>query len=155
MKRRDTVTAICWVILGLIISIWSATFPFGSLGNIGPGWFPFSCGLILILLGSILFFQDRKRKKGEPMETFIPLIPHGEAFNRFALSLGGMLLSALLFDFLGFVLTMFCLNLLMIRAVEPKKWTDTLFYTLIFTLSSYMLFQFLLKTNLPRGVLGF
>jgi putative tricarboxylic transport membrane protein len=157
MKKRDVVTPICWVILGFIISIWSATFPFGSLESPGPAFFPLAAGLILIFLGSILFFQARARKQdeGKPMESFVPLIPRGAAFKRVAWSLGGMFLSAVLLEFLGFVLTFFCLIIFLIRAIQPEKWRADILYTLAFTLGAYLLFQVLLKTTLPTGILGF
>jgi putative tricarboxylic transport membrane protein len=155
MKKRDVVTPICWIILGFIISIWSATFSFGSWESPGPAIFPLGSGLILIFLGGILFFQARKQNEERPIESFVPLIPHGAAFTRVALSLGGMLLSAVFIDSLGFLLTFFCLILFLVRAVQPQKWRVDIFYTLFFTLGAYMLFQVLLKTTLPSGFLGF
>ena len=105
MKKRDAVTAIFWIILGLTISIWSATFPFGSWEAPGPAIFPLACGLILIFLGRYPVLPSRKQNEERPTETFVPLIPHGAAFIRVALSLGGMLLSAVFLELLGFVLT--------------------------------------------------
>jgi hypothetical protein len=155
MKKRDEVTAICWMILGFIISIWSSTFPFGRWDALGPAALPFTCGLILILLGSILFFQVRKKSEERPRETITPIIPHGAGLTRVVLSIGGMLLSAVLFQFLGYIITLFFLVLLLIRANEPERWKADIFYTLVFTLGSYMVFQVLLKTPLPTGFLGF
>ena len=154
-EKRDAVSAICWIILGIIISVWSATFPFGNSESPGPAIFPLGSGLILIFLGSILFFQTKKQSEGKPMEGSVSIIPHGAAFTRVALTLGGMLLSALFLERLGFVLTFFCLILFLIRAIQPKKWSVDIFYTLVFTLGSYILFQVLLKTTLPTGILGF
>ncbi len=154
MKNRDAVTAICWVILGFIISIWSATFPFGNWESLGPAFFPLACGLGLILVGSILFVQALKQSEREPTKPSVLLIPHGAAFTRVALSLGGMLVSSALFDLLGFVLTVFCLTLFLIRAVQPQKWGVDIFYTTVFTIGSYVLFQVLLKITLPHGFLG-
>ena len=154
MKKRDAVTAICWIILGLIISIWSATFPFGSWAAIGPAFIPLVCGLTLIFLGSILFFQTRKKRERTPVEA-APLIPQGLAFKRVALSLGGMLLSAVLFERLGFAMTLFFLTLFLLRSIEPQKWRIDVLYTLVFTIGSYLLFQILLGLYLPRSFLGF
>lgn len=153
MKKRDLVAAACWVILGLIISIWSSTFPFVTSKAAGPAVFPFACGLILILLGSVLFFQVWKQSEGKA--TTKPLIPHGAALKRVAMTLGGMFLSAIFLDHLGFVLTMFFLILFLLRGVQPKKWGVDLFYTSVFTLACYMIFEVLFKTELPRGFLGF
>ena len=153
MKKRDAAAGLCWILFGSIISIWSAAFPFGSRDAPGPAIFPLGAGLIIIFLGSVLFFQARKQHGGKPAEGFVPLIPHGPALARVALSLGGMLLSAVLIDFLGFLLTFFCLILFLMRAIQPRKWRMDLFYAVFFTLGAYVLFQVLLKTTLPAGFL--
>ena len=156
MKKQDAITSICWVVLGLIISIWSVTFPFGSLESLGPALFPLGSGLILVILGSILFFQAQRKNEGKPLEkSLVPLIPRGAAFSRVALSLAGMFLSALLIEFLGFLLTFFFLILFLVRGIQPQKWGADIFYALFATLSAYMLFQVLLQTMLPTGFLGF
>ncbi len=155
LKEQDTVMAVCWIILGFIISMWSATFPLGNWESLGPAIFPLGSGLILFFLGNILYFQARKRNERKPMESFVSVIPRGEGFSRVALALGGMLLSAALLDILGFLLTFFFLILILLRAIQPQKWRVDILYTLVFTLGAYMLFQILLKTELPVGFLGF
>jgi putative tricarboxylic transport membrane protein len=155
LKKRDAVSAICWITLGSVILIWSASFPFGRWDSPGPAVFPLLVGLILICLGMILFVQAKKREAGKSEEKVVPLIPHGAAFRRVALSLGGMLLSAVLFDHLGFLLTFFCLILFLVRGVQPQEWKKDTFYAAVFTLAAYVLFQVLLKTTLPKGFLGF
>jgi hypothetical protein len=154
-RKREAVTAIFWIFLGLIISIWSATFPFGSQESPGPAIFPLASGLILILLGCIRFFQTRTQKEGSPLRPFEPLIPGGAGFWRIAFTIGGMLLSAALLEYLGFVLTVFFLILSLERAIQPQKWRTDVFYALVSALGSLIVFQVLLKTSLPRGFLGF
>ncbi len=155
MERRDEITALCWIIIGLIISIWSSTFPFGRWDQIGPAILPFASGLILILLGTILFLQARKREKEKKVENIIPLILRGKPLKRVIWSAGGMFLSALLFQFVGYLLTTFLLSISLIRINEPQNWRKDLFYSFVFTLGSYILFKVLLKTSLPIGLLGF
>jgi len=154
MKKRELTAAACWVIIGVAVTVWSATFPFGTWESVGPGVLPFGCGLILILLGGVLFFQIWKRAGGA-MKVFPPLIPEGPALRRVAMSVGGMLLAAVLFGLLGFVLTVFCLTLFLLRGIEQKKWGGDLFYALALTFGCYMVFQILFKTTLPKGFLGF
>ncbi|MCL2670118.1 MAG: tripartite tricarboxylate transporter TctB family protein [Syntrophaceae bacterium] len=155
VKKWETAAAVCWIILGVVIVLWSASFPFGRAERPGPAIFPMGSGLILILLGTILFFQIRKRGDGASGETLAALIPSGEAFKRVAFSLGGMLLSAILLDHLGFIMAFFCLILFLLRGVQPQKWKKDTFYAAVFTLAAYVLFQVVLKTTLPKGFLGF
>lgn len=155
MGKRETLTAIFWILLGVTISIWSATFPFGSWEAPGPGFLPLILGLILILLGGILFLQMITGKGQGPAGTFTPIIPRGASFTRVALTLGSMLLTAIFLERLGFFLTVFFLILLLMRSIQPQKWKIALFYSLLTAFSSLILFNVLLKTPLPRGFLGF
>jgi len=147
--------AIFWIIFGITISIWSATFPFGGPKDPGPAYFPLACGLIFILLGMIMLFQ-RKAKKGEiPLKSFEPLIPQWPAAKRIIFTLGGMLVFALLLKPLGFVLTVFLLILFLVKGVQPQKWRVALFYAFVSASGSFTVFKVLLKTSLPRGPFGF
>ena len=154
MKKRDGVIAICWIILGSVITLWSRTFPFGNRQALGPAILPFLCGIMLIFLGIVVLFQTMKQKEKE-VTTAPPLFPRGVALKRVALSLLVMFLSAVVLDRLGFVSTLFCMTLLLLRTIEPMKWRFDLIYTLAFTIGSYILFQVLLTLSLPRGFLGF
>ena len=147
--------AIIWILLGLTISIWSATFPFAGLEDPGPAYFPLGAGLIIIVFGVIMFFQTTKPKESVSLKPSGPLIPHRAAVMRVLFCLMGMSLSAVLFEILGFVLTMFLMILFMMRTIEPQKWRIALFYSVISALGSLFIFKVLLKTSLPSGFLGF
>ena len=154
-KKRDAVTAACWIFLGLIIAVWSLTFPFGEWKAPGPAFLPFSLGLILAFLGTILFFQAIKRSDRDEPASFVRLIPNGDSFKRVALTIVGMFLAAALLDMLGFVLTVFLLILFLTRTIAPPQWGFSVIYSLAVALGSYVLFQVLFKTQFPRGFLGF
>ena len=156
MKKQDAAMGILWVILGSVILIWSATFPFGNAKALGPAIFPFACGLTLVFLGGMLFFKAMRQNVEKGKEISVHLIPPREAFRRVYLSLGGMLASAVFFEVLGFALTIFCQILVLMVVVTPqKKWRAHFFYATVFTLGSYMLFKVFLKTTLPVGAVGF
>ena len=154
MKKRETGAAIFWILLGVTAFVWSATFPFGSWKAPGPGFLPLILGLILILLGGTLFFQTIMRKDGGDEVRSATLLPGGAAFRRVGLTLAILVLSVGLLEYLGFILTAFFLILLTVQAIQPRTWRFALFYALVSALSSSLLFQVLLKTQLPRGPLG-
>jgi hypothetical protein len=155
MRKREGVVGLCWVVIGIVVSIWSSTFPFGTWESVGPAVLPLGCGLLLVLLGSIFSFRVWKEHGGSIKEASAPLVPHGAAFRRVAISVGGMLVSAALIGFLGFSLTVFGLTLFLLRGVQPRRWAGDAFYALVFTGGCYVLFQVLFKTTLPKGFLGF
>ncbi len=155
MKKRELAAAACWVALGLVISLWSATFPFGTAEAVGPAVLPCACGLILVLLGSVHFNKVWRENAGIPERGLAPLIPAGVAFRRVATTLGGMLVSALLLDLLGFIVTVFAMTLILLRGVQPQKWSMDILYALVISSGCYLFFRVLLNTTLPRGILGF
>lgn len=155
MKKRELVAAACWVALGLVVSLWSATFPFGTGEAVGPAVLPFTCGLILILLGSVCFSKMWRHNDGMPARAPVPVIPSGAAFQRLATTLGGMLLSAFLLDLFGFIVTVFSLTLILLRGIQPQRWRMDAFYALVISSGCYLFFRVLLNTTLPRGMLGF
>ena len=115
---------IFWILLGLTISIWSATFPFGGLKAPGPALLPLACGLIVILLGLDYALPGEELKKViRPVRPSERLFPQGAPGRRVALTLGSMVLSAILLVPLGFVLTVFFLILFLMRAIQPQKWS--------------------------------
>jgi len=154
MKKKDSIMAMFWILLGLTISIWSSRFPFGGLAHPGPAYFPLGTGLAITAFGVIMLFQARRGEKGNPSGSPEPLVPHRAAVGRVVLCLCGMVLSAVLFETLGFVLTMFLMILFMMRTIAPQKWKTSLFYSLMSALGSFFVFKVLLKTQLPSGILG-
>ena len=147
--------AVVWILLGLTISIWSATFPMGGVKDPGPALLPLACGLILMLLGVILLVQKKGEKADSSGKPPGPLLPGGAAGRRVALTLGGMLLSAIFFMPLGFVLTVFLLILFLMRTIEPQRWKVTILYAFVSAAGSFVVFKVLLKSQLPSGLLGF
>ena len=154
-RKENAIAAVCWMILGCVIAIWSATFPFGTREDQGPAIFPFGSGLALILFGGILLLQRSGEGGTKSGEILLSSIDRRSGLFRVVLSFGSMFLAAMLFDVLGFLPTIFCLILLLMRAIQPRTWRIDLFFTVVFTLGSYLLFKVLLKTTLPAGLLGF
>jgi len=155
MKNRDSMMAMFWVLLGLTISIWSSRFPFGGLTHPGPAYFPLGTGLLITVFGIIMFFQARKGRESDSLSPSERSVPHRAAIMRVVFCLGGMVLSAVLFETLGFIVAMFFMILFMMRTIAPQQWKTSLFYSLISALGSLFVFKVLLKTQLPSGFLGF
>jgi len=147
--------AIVWILLGLTISIWSATFPFGGRKAPGPGFLPLILGLILMLLGSILLFKAIKREEGDPIGAPIPFVSAQASLTRVVLATGGMLAAAALLYPLGFFSTIFCLMFFLKYSLQPQRLKVAVIYALLSALGSSVLFRSLLKTPLPGGFLGF
>jgi hypothetical protein len=154
MDRRENFMAVFWILLGLGISIWSATFPFGGLKDPGPAFLPLGCGVILILLGSIMILRMRTRHAELSTKSFERFLPRGAAGKRVGFTMGSMLLSIILLTPLGFVLTIFFLILFLMRTIHPQKWRVAISYAFVCAVGSFIVFKLLLRTQLPGGFLG-
>jgi putative tricarboxylic transport membrane protein len=152
---RDHVMAIIWILLGFVLSFWSATFPFNSASNPGPAVLPFACGLLFVALGIILLLQTRAAKGNSTLMSAARLLHKGEPLKRVGLTSAGMILAVVLLDHLGYVATVFLLLLFLLKAIESKGWKVAIFYALSCSVGSYILFKVILKTALPAGILGF
>lgn len=158
MQRKDAIVSVVWVLFGLIVCISSAKFPFGRLASPGPAYLPFGCGLIFILLGSILFISTLPAalRKGATPQPASPFLPGGkEGTQRVALTLAGMLLSAAFFRTLGFALTMFLMMLFLTQVIHRQKWKAAFVFALLTAMGAVVLFQVILQTDLPSGILKF
>lgn len=66
LRNRDVLAGLLFAALGTGGLLVALAYPFGTLGDMGPGFFPRVLGLVLIGLGGITFV--RGLRAGEPVE---------------------------------------------------------------------------------------
>jgi putative tricarboxylic transport membrane protein len=125
----------------------SSKLPLGGFKGPGPGFYPLLVALILILLSILLmisswFEKPRTAEKKEGMDI-----------KKVYYILGALLIYAVSFQRLGFLLSTF-LFFLLLKPVVEKKWSFVIIGSFLVTLASYFFFQILLKCTLPEGILG-
>lgn len=69
--------------------------------------------------------------------------------------LAAMVAYGLLLDQIGFVLVTFAFVVLLMKVIEPQSWKRAILGGAISSIASYLLFETLLKSQLPRSFLGF
>ena len=152
MTREDRFTAFFWVLLGVGICAWSYTFPFGDMSEPGPAYLPFACGSLIALLGVVLLVTGGRRLASEPaVEHPNAIFSDPSSTKNVALTLVGMSLCAALMSVLGFVVSVFLLIAFLMRKVGHISWKQTLLYATAYSLGTLIVFQVLLKTQLPAG----
>ncbi len=145
--NRDRFVALCCTILGLLISVSSYRIGLGNFKAPQAGLFPFLVGLAIILLGVILFREGRKQQEKTPIIE--------ARWMNLLFVLGILIFYALALDWLGFTLTTLLFMILILKVIEPQRWSVALFTAVLSTGFCYMLFSLWLKVEFPRGVLGF
>lgn len=151
MKYADLTIRIFWLVVGLLISILSTSYPIGSLTRPGPGLFPFILGLLLIFLSLILLLLGEAKKATLANQKAPPLF--GE-WKRLGYTVLILLLATFFFETIGYLFTLFFLLFVLMLGGRSQSWKTILLIALLSTIGVYLVFVFFLNQQLPRGFLG-
>ena len=123
---------------------------FGSIRVPQTGFFPTILAILLVLFSIALLIQTlRAAEDGRRQEQI-----DSQGWTRIAATLTTMLGFALVLEKLGFVLSTFGVMVLLLRAIEPQRWSRVVAVALITALIFILIFAWLLNIPLPAGVLG-
>jgi putative tricarboxylic transport membrane protein len=153
MKRHDQMSSLVWLVFAIYICIESSRLPFGSFHNPGPGFLPLLIGLILGILSFLVFLLARLSKETEKIgQSWYPK----ERWKKLIWVLVALFAYAVCLEILGFLISTFLLLVFLFRAgIETQKWVWAIGGSAVASLSSYAVFELWLKTQLPKGFLGF
>jgi hypothetical protein len=147
--RSDFIAAIFWLVAGVLLSIWAATYSLGTLFRPGPGFVPLILGILLIFFSIILLGKSKKCDAGPSA----PFDSTSGRWKKVAYTVLILILAAFVVERIGYLFTIFLLVALLMRGVEPQSWRTTLLTAFFSTLGIYLVFDLLLKQPLPRGFL--
>jgi len=120
----------------------------GSLHKPGPGFFPALIAAVLLILSVCLMVRGGKGERETGPLSVSSIVRMLAVF----LALVGYFL---LLEYLGFVIISFLLMLFLFLWVGRQRWYIALSSAVICIALAYILFEVLLKSNLPKGVFGF
>ena len=143
---RDPASALFWLAVAIFVAVQSVALKLGSLNHPGPGFFPFWSAIVLGVLSVVLLVGSRSRRAPAPA-------PGARSWTPVVVA-GVLLVYVLLLEPLGFVTVTFLFLLFLFRLVR-KGWLVSGLAALVGTGACYGLFQLWLKSQLPRGPLGF
>lgn len=147
-KKPDYKSGMLFLLLGLLVCYFSWRIGLGSPAKPGPGFMPFLAGL---LLSSLSFFLVANTLLSWTAPTWEIKIKGAKILAALA-AMGGY---GFLLNRIGFVLVTFAFVTLLMKFIEPQTWRRAILGGAISSLASYLLFETLLKTQLPRTFLGF
>jgi hypothetical protein len=152
MKRYDQIGSGVWLLFAGYICVESIRLPLGSFRDPGPGFLPLLVGILLGILAAVSLFQAHTGKSSENREPWYPR----ERWKTLIWILGALLGYAGILDALGFLASTFLLLIFLFRSsVEPRSWPWAIGGSLIASISCYVVFELWLRTQLPKGFLGF
>ena len=145
--RRDHVAGGGFVLAGAVVLAVSSDLPFGTLASPGAGMLPTLIVGFLMAFGAVLF---ARAGESPPLKTIAwTNFPHAVRVAAVAA------LAIALYTILGFLITVGALLFVLTFVVERRPILVAAAFSIGVTALAYALFGFLLKTPLPRGIMGF
>jgi putative tricarboxylic transport membrane protein len=152
MKRYDQISSLIWFLLAVYICVESIQLPLGSWRDPGPGFLPLLVGLILAGLSIICFIQAWMAESADQKASWYSR----EKWKKLIGVLLALSAYALVLDHLGFLMSTFLLLIFLFRfGMEPQRWVWAIGGSGIASVSCYVVFELWLRTQLPKGILGF
>jgi putative tricarboxylic transport membrane protein len=151
MEKRgnypETIFKFILLILGLMVIVLSLKLGFGALTKPGPGLVPFLAGALILISDAVLILFGKKS------------VDDNRLFSKREIRI--YLLLTVIFGcwvvampFLGYVLVTFIATFVFSKIMKLEGWLKPLLLSIGTTLMSYILFDFFLYLDLPRGILG-
>ena len=150
MTKYDRMSILFFVGLAIAIIMESIRLGRGSLSNPGPGLIPLGCGLMLGILGLIVFARTFMSSSREGLEEKAIKL----RWNTFS-ALVSMVAFGFLINPVGFHMVTFLWMGFVCRWIGRMGWKATILTSVITTFSTWLLFGYLLEIRFPRGILGF
>lgn len=152
MKRRIKIyCSLFWLLLSILTCQQAIGLKLGELNQPGPGLFPFSVGLVMGILSMLaLILSLRGQEKIFLTEKKEPIRWWNIVIILFLLIAYGLSLEKI-----GFLINTFLLITILLKVIEPQPWKTSLLGGFITALASNVVFNVLLKAQIPSGILGF
>jgi hypothetical protein len=152
MNLWEKITILFWFLIAFLICFESSKLGIGTFAQPGPGFFPILLSMLLGFLSILLILKNRlgkekpnEREKAKPFGSWNKIF-----WVLCALSFYGLFLNRL-----GFLLVTFLTMLFLYRKMGDHRWPFAFSASLLTTVTCYLVFQFWLSANLPKGMLGF
>ena len=147
-RKPDYKSGIFFLLLGVGVCYFSWKIGLGSPAKPGPGFMPFLAGFLLAFLSFLLVIRVL-------FSWTAPTWATGVQWKNTLWVLAAMVAYGFLLDKIGFVLVTLGFVVLLMKVIEPQSWKRAVLGGAISSLASYLLFETLLKSQLPRSFLGF
>lgn len=154
MRIFDFLLGLIWFVFSLIIIVESYRLDVGTLHSPQAGFLPFLASITLAILSLTLFIlrilkKVEVQRKEETPSLNIKNLPK-------VLYVGlSIFIYAILLNYLGFIIDTILFIGFLLVIIEPQKWYTVVIVAFTTSLISYLLFNVLLRVQLPIGPLGF
>lgn len=138
------------LLLGCVYALVACRLPVGTLDAPGPGFYPRLVAVLWIATSAVSFVWAVKGLRSHSVLR----LPSRPRLLRALTVAGAVAGYALVFERLGFVLSLLLLSVAGARIFGYRRWSGALMYAIGAVAIVWLLFGVLLKVPLPQGVLG-
>jgi putative tricarboxylic transport membrane protein len=150
-KRADRISGVIGLLFAIFMSIQSYGLGLGTLHKPGPGFLFFWTSIALGGLSLVVVLRAMiDRRPGAEGTLF-----GRKNLRKTLLVLGSVMLYAIFMETIGFIPVTLVLFLFLLGVIEKKKWSLTIFISVVVTVVSYLIFEVWLRSQLPKGLLEF
>ena len=145
--RLETFFDFLLLVLGFAVTIVSWGYGFGSLSRPGPGLYPFFIGVAIAVFAFFILLEELRS------QTSKPLLDQERAKTLLFMTLT-FCLWILAMPFLGYVAVTLAATYAFCKIMKLEGWRKPLTVSAGTALFIYLLFDYWLYIDLPRGILG-
>lgn len=144
-----------WFLVGVVFAVGGLRLGLGKVTSPGPGFFPFALGSLLIVLSVIVITQHLKHGP-EVAAGKVHLEREAVASPQHSAVIKALLTLSLFIAVstgLGFLVSLFLFNLLLVKGIGRHSWAKSIAYALIAAVLVHLIFERWLMIRLPMGIL--
>jgi len=150
--NNDQVSSGIWFLIGVTICLASLQYRIGTLSSPGSGFMPLLSGLAIGFFSIVGFIHATiRRNRGEIWTSILRAVRWEKALI--------VIISLFAYGFLmgtiGFFLCTFLFIGFLLRVIVPHRWLWVSGGSLLISVASYIVFEVLLRAQMPKGFLGF
>lgn len=153
MRKYNLVGGLIWLGLATFIIVESVRLGIGTLAKPQGGTFPLMTASVLGILALLLVVDSVRKGRVEKNHEETAVWTSETNWKSLVRVYGALILYPLILEPLGFVITTFLFVLYLLRLIEPKGWAGSIGGAFVTSLTSYLIFEVWLQSQLPHGVI--
>ena len=150
MRIYEIISAFFFSILGFAVIVGGLRLGFGQWQDPGQGFMAVLAGVSLTFLSALWIALIMMKRGG--LGTVKSFFATEQSHKKVLFTLLPLVLYAVLLEALGFPLTIFLFLVFLFRVIKPQSWSSSLITALIVSVTSFILFEILLKVQFPPGI---
>jgi hypothetical protein len=141
-NQKDVAAGLLYVAFGAAFSLGALNYKLGDPARMGPGWFPFAIGILLVLVGLLT------AASGVRAAAAVEKVRHPQ-FGAIAWIIGAVVMFGLLLQPLGLVVSLLVLVVVSSLASHEFTWKSALATAVALILFSSAVFIWGIKLQIP------